>query len=80
MHLLRSPDIYEYLYPILLHINQGQTLSEQDMFVHILTSRDKDIVMILDNFIHKAFIKRNEHKVKKDKLYNIQCYKTRYEI
>ncbi len=56
----------EYLYPILLHVNQGQTLSEQDMFIHIFTSRDKDIVMNVANFIHKVFIKRNEHKVKKD--------------
>ncbi len=35
------------------------------MFIHILTSRDKDIVMNVANFIHKAFIKRNEHIVKK---------------
>ncbi len=56
----------EFLYTILLYVNQGQTLSEQDMFVHILTSRDKEIVMNVANFIHKAFIKRNEHIVKKD--------------
>ncbi len=41
----------EYLYPILLHVNQGQILSQQDMFVHILMSRDKDIVMNVANFI-----------------------------
>ncbi len=57
----------EYLYPILLHayVNQGHTLSEQDMFVRILTSRDNNIVMNVANFIRKAFIKRNEHIVKK---------------
>ncbi len=55
----------QYLYPILLHVNQGQTLSKQDVFIHILTSRYKDIVMNVANFIHKAFNKRNEHIVKK---------------
>ncbi len=55
----------EYLYPILLNVSKGLTISEQDMFVHILTtSRDKDIVMNVANLIHKAFIKRNEHIVK----------------
>ncbi len=55
----------EYLYLILLPVNQGQTLSEQDIFLHILTSRDEDIVMNVANFIHKAFININEHTVKK---------------
>ncbi len=59
---IRGMNIY---IQILLHVNQGETLSEQDMFIHIITSRDKDIVVNVANFIHNAFIKRNEHKVKK---------------
>ncbi len=60
---IRGMNIY---IQILLHVNQGETLSEQDMFIHIITSRDKDIVVNVANFIHKAFIKRNEHIAKKE--------------
>ncbi len=64
----------ECLYAILLHVNQEQTLSEQNMFVHIHTSRDKDMVMNVANVIHKAFIKRNEPIVKKKTNYKILIY------
>ncbi len=45
------------------------------MCIHILTSRDNDIVMNVANVIHKAFIKRNEHTVKKTN-YKILIYDT----
>ncbi len=44
-----------YIFSTICFLSIQQTLSEQDMFVHILTSRDKDIVMNGANLIPNTF-------------------------
>jgi hypothetical protein len=54
----------KYLYPILLKLSNIYNYNEWEMFVNILSSTDKNVIISVANYIHNAMIERNNYVIK----------------
>ncbi len=54
----------EYLYPILLELNNEHKLNAREQFVHILTTTNCDFIVNIAKFIQQAMVKRNSRVFK----------------
>ena len=49
----------EYLYPILLELNNEHNVNDRELFLQILTTKHSDFIVSIAKFIQKAMMLRN---------------------
>ncbi len=54
----------EYLYPILLELNNEHKLIVRELFVQILTTKHCDFIVNIAKFIQQAMVKQNSRVFK----------------
>ncbi len=54
----------EYLYPIMLELNNEHQLNDREIFLQILTTKHCDFIVNIAEFIQQAMVKRNSRVFK----------------